>query len=209
MNNLIGYLTNNGNVVFNDGTEKVYIAKTANIIENTGAFKTVQAIGTGAEAVNMEEIYTAIEKIEHAKSVRASLVTVRLYKIPLKERRKMLADIQALSGTWHVGEVTVTDSSRTKGGHFRYSDTTYQGFFYVKDGEIYSYKHGLIVSSRKKNYSTAYSPVDAKDVVKSLVMQSENSTNAVLLQEAKEINANIMLDNVEIFRKELFAMLTK
>lgn len=219
MNTQLGYIKSNGNVVFvENNVEKIAHLGKGRIFENNSDFKTTQAIAAGLPLVDVTVILADIKAHNAAvfteqnrvAAIKSQWVNVATFKLSQKEKNKVKKQVAETATQYYIGSVTVTDSSRGKGGYFKYSDSVIDGIFYINEWKgISKMNAGEVVSSRKKNYSTNYKAIDAAEVVKILVKEIEAKENLRLQKEAKEHNANLMLDNLDIFRSQVFAQLTK
>ena len=219
MTNQLGYIKTNGNVVYvENGIEKIAHVGKMRIFENKSSFGTEQAKKEGLQLVDVSNIianinttYAAntLEKLR-VESIRNKFINVVPFKLSIKEKNKIKKEVETTATEYFIGNVTVTDSSRGKGGYFKYSDTLFEGIFYNNKWKgISKYGAGEIVSSRKKNYSTNFKPIEKKEVVKILVAEIEKKETERLINEAKIHNANLMLDNLDVFRAKVFEILTK
>ena len=103
--------------------------------------------------------------------------------------KKVLGSFKIVADSYYVGSVTVTDSCK-RGRHFDYSEKTYDGVFYSIKGEIYQ-NGSLLVSSRKKNYCTAYREISFGEFKKEARKIYLNSLNQNLISEIKKFNTEL------------------
>lgn len=132
------------------------------------------------------------------------------YKMPIKEKNALKKRYKEMAETFYKGTVTITDSSRRTGGYFSYSDTLHQGYFYYNKWNGISKVGGdEIVSSRKKNYSTNYKEISFDEMVKDIILETENKITYETKVKNKIANAKLMIANMDIFKDEVLQILTK
>lgn len=212
------FTTNNGNIIFNNGTEMCYLVDKKIIVENKSSFTTVQAIANGCASVefNLDEILEFQTKMQNEKQriseIKSQIKPLVAQKLSIKEKNviknKVKKDAENGS-TYFTGTLTVTDSSRRTGGYFKYSDNNYDGIFEILNNEIYNENGNCLVSSRKKNFTKNFKEFSSIEFAKAKISNIEEKLTASYLIEAKKFNAELMVNNVDIFRNELLNILTK
>jgi hypothetical protein len=132
------------------------------------------------------------------------------YKMPTKEKNALKKRYKEMAEKFYRGTVTVTDSSRRTGGYYSYSDTIYEGHFFCnKWGGISKVDGSEIVSSRKKNYSTNYEEISVDDMIKEIILQTEEKITAETKVKNKIANAKLMVANIDVFGSEVLQILSK
>lgn len=115
--------------------------------------------------------------------------------------KKRLSERTKDAENFYFGSVTVTDSGRGRGGWIKYNDTVYNGLFYVEKSEIYSLNDGLIVSSRKKNYSTSWNKIEKKEFVKLAYKLEKERVNLIEKNKIDKFNSDLTKFALEYISK--------
>lgn len=212
------YVTKANNLIFNhEGFEFVIYDHSTKVKLNTGNFTTAEAKTaidieertieiTGDQMLQMADLIL----VEKAKKLRSQLLPVKSVnvKIPAKEKREIVKQYSRYE-KFYQGEVIVTDSSRAKGGYFRYSDETFKGLFVDLKNEIYTADHKLIVSSRKKNYKTNRVEIASQYFYKLLFANMEKERTLALQISNQKANAVFMFENAPYFKEKIVEALSK
>lgn len=211
-----GFKTTKGNVIFNkEGVTLMYLVAKNEIVKfgSYGNITTIEEAAAQLPSIefDIEEIENQIsEKQKEAArvaTVRAQIILPAKQKLSIKEKNALKKEF-ADKDYYYVGTVTTTDSSRRKGGYFDYSEINHSGVHYMKGNEVFNSNHKCIVSARKKNF-TLSKPCEFTTFMSALIANIEATRQFVFDNNMKAANAKLMVENVDIFKTEIYNILSK